>query len=54
MMYLNQPIPRQHSIEIHTRELERKTEGKKLEKLKARLKAKVQEQKNGFILARAC
>jgi hypothetical protein len=52
-MHLNQPVRTQHSTEIHAKELERKAETSKLEKLKARLDVKVRDQRKSLILARA-
>lgn len=52
-MHLNQPVRTQHSTEIHTKELERKVEASKLEKLKVRLDARVRDQEKSLVLARA-
>jgi hypothetical protein len=48
-----QPIQKRHEVDLQQRRIERQSEDLRLERLKARLQAKVSEQQQTELIARA-
>ena len=52
-MQLSKPFPPRHEVDLQQRRLERESEDRRLEILKAKLQAKIYEQQQPALLAQA-